>query len=132
VIGKTLGGEKLSFDELMFFNEKMNMLPVYEKLKNELVRAHPEIRIKVSKTQISFRNRYIFALVSFQRIPHAPKEYCLVSFGLDYEKQSPRIAIATEAAHDRWTHHVIVQNENEIDDELLKWLEEAYMFSCRK
>ena len=23
-------------------------------------------------------------------------------------------------------------SENEIDDELLKWLEEAYMFSCRK
>ena len=131
-MGQRLDSEIITSNELLFFNRKMNLLPVYEKLRSNLLRNHTEIDIIVSKTQVSFRNRYIFALVSFQPVPHVQKEYLLVSFGLGYEKQSPRIAVATEVSRNRWTHHVIVRNENEIDAELLKWIEEAYLFADSK
>ena len=131
-MGMALDSEKIPLEELLFFNEKTNMLPAYEKLRSALCRSHTEIETKVSKTQISFKSRYIFALVSFQRVPRVSGEYLLVSFGLDYEKRSSRIAVATEAARKRWTHHVIVQSAAEIDGELLQWLEEAYQFAHRK
>lgn len=119
-------------DELLFFDRMPGMLPVYEVLRNQLLERHPEVSIRVSKTQISFQNRYIFAMVSFQRSPGCPREHLLVSFGLGYRKQSERIAMAAEAAPNRWTHHVCVTRPEQLDGELTSWIEEAYQFCLVK
>lgn len=91
------------------------------------------MKIKITKTQISFRNRYVFAMASlpWRRVKGWPEKYLLVSFGLAYKK-SPRIVQAVEAYPNRWTHHVIIQRRVEIDDELMDWLQEAYPFSMTK
>lgn len=81
--------------------------------------------IKVTKTQISFRSRYVFAMASlpYRRMKDWPKEYLMLSFGLNYRKDSPRIVQAVEAYPNRWTHHVIVERTEYLDDELLGcWL----------
>lgn len=129
---EAFSNEELSLDEHLFFEGKPKELLIYEKLRKTIFQSHVDITIKVKKTQIAFQNRHVFALVSFQRVPRAPKESLLVTFGLHDKKVSPRIAVWTEAAHNRWTHHVAVQNESEIDGELLGWIEEAYQFSCSK
>lgn len=56
----------------------------------------------------------------------------MVSFGLDHPMESPRVAVKTEPYHNRWTHHVIVEREEELDKELLGWLGEAYEFAKAK
>ena len=93
---------ELTADELLFFDPMPGMLPVYQVLRRRLLDAHPEVGIRVTKTQISFRSRYIFAMVSFLR-PAAgcPREHLTVSFGLGYPKAAPRIAAAVEAAPNR-------------------------------
>ena len=58
---------ELTADELLFFDPMPGMLPVYQVLRRRLLDAHPEVGIRVTKTQISFRSRYIFAMVSFLR-----------------------------------------------------------------
>ena len=125
---------EMSGDELMFFNNMPDMLPLYEKLRGALASRYPDMEIKVSKTQISFRNKYGFAMASlpWRRVSGRPERYLLVSFGLSYEKRSPRIAEAVEAYPNRWTHHVIVTEQGQIDAELLAWLAEAYDFSMMK
>ena len=60
------------------------------------------------------------------------KEYLLVSFGLPYQEKSQRIVQAVEACPNRWTHHVAVQGMQEVDGELLGWIDEAYRFSAVK
>ena len=108
------------------------MLPVYEALRHKLVNAYPDLGIRVTKTQISFKNRYIFAVVSFQRVPGCPKEHLLVTFGLGYPKQDPRISVVTEASPHRWTHHVPVTRPEELNKELMGWIDEAYQFALIK
>ena len=54
----------MSIDEEMFFQTMPQMLPLYAVLKEKLQKAYPEMKIKVAKTQISFRSRYVFAVVS--------------------------------------------------------------------
>lgn len=124
----------MTTDETMLFNTMPQMLPLYEALLQKLQAAYPDMERKVSKTQISLRNRHVFAMVSlpWRRVKGWPKEYLLVSFGLSYRKESPRIAAATEPYPNRWTHHVLLQHAYEIDAELLAWLEEAYQFSLVK
>ena len=79
---------------------------------------------------ISFYGRYLFAAAS---LPKRKKEdHLVVTFGLGYQKESPRIFSSTEAARNRWTHHVAVRTAAELDDELFGWLEEAYQFAAVK
>lgn len=121
-------------DELLYFDKMPQMLPLYQTLRQRLDSAYPEMTVKITKTQISFRSRYVFAMASlpWRRVKGWPAEYLLVSFGLSYQKVSPRIAQSVEAYPNRWTHHVIVERAEEIDAELLGWIDEAYQFSIVK
>lgn len=107
---------------------------MYEAFKEKLQNAYPDVKTKVTKTQISFSNRHVFAMVSlpWRKVRGWPEQYLLVSFGLCAEKKSPRVARAVEAHPNRWTHHVIVERREEIDGELMGWIDEAYGFSMLK
>ena len=123
-----------AMDELLFFDRLPRFLPVYAALKEILLARYPETTVKVSKTQISFYSRYLFAMVSlpYRRKKEWPREYLMVSFGLPAQERSPRIAASTEACPGRWTHHVLVERAEELDAELLGWLDEAHRFSLAK
>lgn len=117
-------------DTLFFFEGKPVALSLYQPLAAHLLAQLPDVRIKVSKTQISFYGRYLFAAAS---LPKRKKEdYLVVTFGLGYQKESPRIFSSTEAARGRWTHHAAVRAAAELDAELFGWLREAYEFAAVK
>lgn len=120
---------------LRFFDSHPGALPLYETFETHVTDLVPDVRIKVQKTQISFYNRHLFACVSFARVrkkKDCPDCYIVVTFGLSHKAESPRIDIATEPYPDRWTHHVLISDPAEIDDELMGWIKEAALFSDRK
>ena len=125
----------MNADILFFFNDHMDALPLYERLEGLILKQIPDVKIKVSKTQISFSNKRSFTFVSFnpcRRAKERPNVWMTVTFGLSYQKDSPRIDVATEPYPNRWTHHVMVGNEVEIDDELMGWIRESAEFSASK
>ena len=67
-----------------------------------------------------------------RRIKGRPEIYIIVSFGLSYRVDDPRIVEATEPYPNRWTHHVVVQSEREVDGQLIEWVRRAYIFSLVK
>lgn len=121
---------------LQFFDRYPDAIPLYEKFEKCVEDLVPEVRIKVQKTQISFYNRHMFACVSFagvRRKKDCPDCYIVVTFGLEHKAESPRIDIATEPYPNRWTHHVLISELEEIDDELMGGgIREAAEFSDRK
>ena len=125
----------MNADVLFFFTGHEAVIPIYEKLEARILAVIPDVKVKVSKTQISFSNKRGFAFVSFnpcRRVKERPEIWMTVSFGLGYQKQSPRIDVATEPYPNRWTHHVMVGSPEEIDVELMAWLMEAATFSASK
>ena len=125
----------MNADILFFFNDHMDALPLYERLEGLILEQIPDVKIKVSKTQISFSNKRSFTFVSFnpcRRAKERPNVWMTVTFGLSYRKDSPRIDVVTEPYPNRWTHHVMVGSEEEIDDELMGWIYEAAEFSSSK
>ena len=125
----------MNVDILFFFNDHMDASPLYERLEGLILEQIPDVKIKVSKTQISFSNKQGFAFVSFnpcRRAKERPEVWMTVTFGLSYRKDSPRIDVATEPYPNRWTHHVMVGSEEEIDAELMGWIREAAEFSASK
>lgn len=120
---------------LRFFDQMPEALPLYQKFEREVLSRVEDVHIKVQKTQITYSNRHVFACVSFAKVRKAkerPPVYIVVTFGLAYKKESPRIDIATEPYPNRWTHHVLVSREEGIDGELLGWVEEAAALSAAK
>lgn len=127
-------GKNMKLEEGLYFETMPQIYPLYETLRNKILVAYPDAEIKVSKTQISFCYRYIFAMASkpYRRMKGWPKDYLLVSFGLAYQSMSPRIVQSVEAYPQRWTHHVIIEHCEAIDDELMQWIDEAYEYAMIK
>ena len=122
-------------DVLFFFGDRVDALPIYERLENAILTRIPDVKIKAAKTQITFANRRGFAFVSFnpcRRAKDRPAVWMTVTFGLGCRKESPRIDAATEPYPGRWTHHVMAGSPDEIDEELLGWILEAAAFSDTK
>ena len=120
---------------LFFFNEHMDALPLYQRLETLILEQIPDVRIKVSKTQIGFFNKRGFAFVSFnpcRRAKDRPETWMTVTFGLAFRVDDPRIDVATEPYPNRWTHHVTVSRAEDMDGQLLGWLREAAAFSASK
>ena len=93
------------------------------------------MRLKVSKSQISFYNRHLFACVSFlraKRKAELPAHYIVLTLGLDRPLDTPRAAVATEPYPNRWTHHFVLSRKEEIDDELMDWVRQAAAFAAVK
>ena len=83
-------------DTLLFFEGHMDALTLYEKLEERILSEINNVRIKAQKSQISFYNRHLFACVSFMRVrkkKDCPKNYIVVTFGLQYKVESSRIDI---------------------------------------
>lgn len=121
-------------DVLSFFDGKPTELDLYETLFQKLDTQYSEAAVKVQKTQISFYGKCLFAAASVptRRKKGWPKTCLMVTIGLGHEKRSPRIAVATEPYPGRWTHHILIERPEQIDEELLEWFREAYDFAERK
>ena len=125
----------MNADALFFFTDHLDALPLYERLEALILGEIPDLKITVSKTQISFSNKRSFAFVSFnpcRRAKERPAVWMTVSFGLGYRKETERVDVATEPYPGRWTHHVTVGSPEEIDEELKGWIHTAYSFALIK
>ncbi len=126
---------QISGDELMFFDSQPGIVPVYEALAGKLFAAYPDTKIKVSKTQISFYNCHLYACVSFARVKkkrELPENWFVLTLGLNYPLESDRVAVKTEPYPGRWTTHLVISSEADLDGELLTWIQQAYDFAQNK
>ena len=122
-------------DTLLFFEGHQDALDLFETFEEYLYNMFPVIRKRVQKTQISYSNRYIFACVSFARVKRKaelPNGYLVLTIGLSAPLNSNRIAQKSEPYPGRWTHHIVISRPEELDEELLAWIWEAYNFADKK
>ena len=122
-------------DALLFFDGKPEELALYEALEARIFSEIENVRLKVSKSQISFYNRHLFACVSFlraKRKAELPAHYIVLTLGLDRPLDTPRAAVVTEPYPNRWTHHMLMADAAEIDGEMMGWIKEAAEFAAAK
>lgn len=126
--------EHCTADAGMFFDGHPAELALYEALFRRMDGAFPEGTVKVQKSQIRFYGRHLFAAASLpvRRRKDWPKMCLMVTVGLPYRLDSPRVVAASEPYPGRWTHHVLVTEADQIDEELMGWLREAWDFAESK
>ncbi len=122
-------------ETLLFFDKQPSALPIYEYFAARLYEQFPDTKRRVQKTQITFCNRCVFACISFQRVKRKaelPDPYLVLTLGLPYPLESDRVAVKSEPYPGRWTTHIVIGSISEVDDELLAWIGQAYLFSEMK
>ena len=122
-------------DILFFFNQHREALPLYEALEELVLKEIGNVRITVRKSQISFYNKHLFACVSFMGVrkkKDCPAAWIVVTLGLNRRLDSSRIEAVSEPYPNRWTHHLLLSDVKELDEELLSWLKEAAAFADGK
>lgn len=125
----------MNTDTIIFFSKQPEALPLYEAFAYAVTKLYPDTEIRVQKTQISFYDVHMFACVSFVRVKkkkELPEPYLVVTLGMPYPLESPRVAVKTEPYPGRWTTHIVIGETEEIDGELLSWLKEAHDFAKNK
>ena len=127
--------EEISPEALLFFSEKPQALPLYLAFDTRITALFPDTNKRVQKTQITYYNRHVFACVSLLRVKRKaelPDPYIVVTLGLPYPLESPRVVSKCEPYPNRWTTHIVIGSENEMDEEFFSWVREAYDFSNSK
>ena len=120
---------------LFFFNEHPAAIPLYEAFESRLLSELEGVVIQPQKSQITLKNRRVFGAVSFlaaRKAKDRPDPYITITLGLNRREPSPRIDQASEPYSGRWTHHIVIGDPAEIDDELMAWVKEAYDFAVAK
>ena len=112
--------------EALFFAGKSAEMSLYSLLIERMKSDLPPFELRVQKTQITFVNPKVFACVSLKW-----KGSITITFGLPDCVGSPRIHQTVQIRHHRWTHHVKVSHPDEIDAELMRWLDGAYAYAAR-
>ena len=123
---------KHDIDTLMFFDEYPDAVPIYLRFEETIYSVFPDVNQRVQKTQITLSNRHVFACVSFARVKkkaELPDPFIVITLGLPYPLDSERVAVKTEPYPGRWTTHIVVGSTDEIDEELIGWVRQAYTFS---
>lgn len=126
---------RISDEEILFFTAKPETLPLYERLREAITGTVEGTEIEVKKTQVSFKKRHLFAAVSFtpvRRLRERPPVFLTLTLGLHDPLPSPRVDAAVEVYPNRWTHHITISRPEEIDEELLGWIEEAAWLAAGK
>ncbi len=126
---------ELDWDTLLFFDAHRPALALFAALEEKIMERFPEAKKRVQKTQITYYQRHVFACVSFARVKRKaelPETWLTLTLGLPVPLESERVAVKTEAYPGRWTTHFVIGSEEELDEELLAWLDQAYAFSESK
>jgi len=95
------------------------VIDIYEKLIAELLNFG-HLKIEPKKTSIHLGNRFGFAGV------YTRKNYINLEIHLNYNLISDRVSKVEQASTHRFHHTIKLTEPNNIDQELLMWLKEAY------
>ena len=119
-------------DTLLFFDAHRAALPLFAALGKTIIERFPVAKKRVRKMQITYYHRHLFACVSFARLKRKaelPETWLSLTLGLRFPLESERVAVKTEVYPGRWSTHFVIGSKEELDGELLEWLEQAYAFS---
>ena len=121
-------------DEERYFDGRPASLALYRFVRDEILRAYPSAVADVQKTQITFRDPFVFACVW---LPPRPGKghgdgHVVLSFGLDHPVDNPRVQPPVQVRANRWTHHLWLTSPGDMDAQALQWVKDSHALPHRR
>ena len=129
MLGALDSGVPMTLDE--FFAGRDESRQLFEAVRRAVDEIGPA-ELRVTKSQVAFRRRKAFAWVwipsQYLRRQTAP---LVLTVGLRYRDASPRWKSIVEPYPGRFTHHLELYAAVEVDEEVRRWLREAWAAADR-
>jgi hypothetical protein len=106
----------------LFLGKSQAVLDLYGLLLGKLNLNGP-IQKTIKEASVSFENRKLFASVLIRN-----RSIKLV-LRANHKIASPRILSMERVAEKNYDHTILLESKKDIDEELIRWLEEAYITS---
>ncbi len=109
------------------FQGRPEALKLFDAVRRYIESIGP-VTVEAMKTQVSFGAKNKFAWVWLPQLwtRMRPENSITLTFVAGRHINHDRIAKAVEPRPGRWTHHVIIEDESDIDEDVRAWLHEAY------
>ena len=119
---------------LLFLNNSRRRFRCTKHLRTRSYDNIPIRRSRCRNLNIIFKSLYVCLCIVCpgKKEKELPDPYLVVTLGMSYPLESSRVAVKTEPYPGRWTTHIVLGDEKEVDGELLKWVVEAYDFANTK
>lgn len=107
--------------------------PLFEMVDRRLQDEFSGVERRISHLQVGYKTRHGFVYV-WPPANRAGKSFpvCVIlSFNLDRRLESPKITEATQMKRGQWVHHLLIDRPENLDNQVMGWLREAYEFSLR-
>lgn len=93
-----------------------------------VIESFGPVLMEVMKTQVSFGAKTKFAWVWLPQmwIRKQPENGIVLTFALNRRIGDSRVKEVVEPRPGRFTHHVVIRTEADLDNEVRAWLREAY------
>ena len=101
----------------VFFMGRLREWKLFENIRKAICTAYPQTSLRVMKTCISFDDPKPYCYVSFPK--RKSEEGLLLSISLKERVEHPRIAMITAVSKMRFTAHIPVRSDAEVDEEML-------------
>ncbi|HYI32871.1 MAG TPA: DUF5655 domain-containing protein [Glaciibacter sp.] len=112
--------------EQYFAGSDERSLPLFDVVRSAIESVGP-VEMRVTKSQVAFRHRLAFAWTwmpgQYVRGKVAP---LVLTIDLRRRDDSPRWKEIVEPRPGLFTHHLEIRSPDEIDDDVLGWLREAW------
>ena len=112
-----------------FFQGKPNCVTCWEALDARLRERYPTLARRIQKTQISYDDPKLFCCVSMPRWK-VDRPSIVVTFAIDAPIADVRIFQAVQVTPNRWTHHVQISDMQEVDEQLMVWIDASHQLKC--
>ncbi|MGI6115273.1 MULTISPECIES: DUF5655 domain-containing protein [unclassified Clostridium] len=120
---------------MQYFNGVSEMMELFEALDKKVRAAFPKSTRRIQKSQISYDAQgHLFCALSkpVHRQKGWPAVSMILTFGLGTPLDSPRIFQVVQPYPGRWTHHTLLAAPEELDQEMLGFLGQAWAFTLLK
>jgi hypothetical protein len=109
------------------FEGQPGSLRLFEAVRKYIESLGP-VTVEAAKTQVSFGVKTKFAWVWLPQtwIKKRPLNTITLALDLDHEVKDWRIVQAVEPRPGRWTHHILINEDSDLDDKVKGWIREAY------
>lgn len=120
-------------DEALF-EDRPRRLALYRAFRDRILALGDDVEIVPKNTQVTFRTTRAFAWAWTPQPwdDSRPPDCIVVTFGADHPVHDPRIAESTQVGDVQWTHHVVIEADDEIDDVVRGWFTEAYARAAQR
>jgi hypothetical protein len=117
-------------DVKAFFSNQEKQISLFNAVE-KMINSTGPVTMEVKKSVISIGTNTKFAWVWMPQpwSSERPEDCLVLTFGVGRYIENDKIVEAKEPYPGRWIHHVIIQVEDDLNDDVYQWLREAYTFS---